>query len=68
MGAVDVCPFVPVAEVTMAEADGEPEAKDEDGDGQSDGSEQEADAGEHFWTRFRLGEPAAGAWSQIGTR
>src|ERR1700750_1683683 len=37
------------------------EAEDENGDGQRDGGEQEADAGEHFWVRFRHGESAAGA-------
>ena len=34
---------------------GSAEAKDEDGNGQRDGGEQEADAGEHFWMRFRRG-------------
>ena len=50
---------------------GRAEAEDENGDGQRDGGDQEAEAGEHFWVRFRHGGPAAGAlepkWNAVIT-
>lgn len=46
---------------------GRAKAKDENGNGQRDSGEQETDAGEHFWVRFRLrGLCLRGPWSQNG--
>ena len=44
------------------------QAENENGDGQGDRGEQETEAGEHFWVRFRLGRLAAGALKPKGTR
>ena len=52
--------------VRGAQQGGRAEAEDENGDGQGDRGEQETEAGEHFWIRFRLGRTAAGALEPKG--
>jgi len=44
-----------------AQQRGRAEAENENGDGKDDRGEQETEAGEHFWIRFRLDRTAAGA-------